>query len=164
MEAWGKAQSVQHVRLLPDGNGSLTEALGLLVDKSAIGFGKRSWRYSMFVDDGVVKELFIEPEKDGDPFEVSDADTMLRAIAPDAQLPAPVAIITRPGCPHCARAKELLTQQSMPYEEIVLGEGVRPRALEALSGRVTTPQVFVNGAHIGGADDLEQWLSRQSAA
>ena len=81
MEAWGKAQGLSQIRLLPDGNGYFSEAVGMLVDKSQIGFGKRSWRYSMFVDDGVVKELFVEPEQDGDPFEVSDADTMLRAIA-----------------------------------------------------------------------------------
>ncbi len=164
MEAWGKAQGLRQIRLLPDGNGYFSEAVGMLVDKSQIGFGKRSWRYSMFVDDGVVKELFVEPERDGDPFEVSDADTMLRAIAPSVKVPAPVAIITRPGCPHCARAKEVLATHAMPYEEIVLGEGVRPAALQALSGRLTTPQVFVGGQHIGGADDLEQWLKKRPAA
>ncbi len=49
----------------------------MLVDKRDLGFGQRSWRYSMLVRDGVIEKMFIEPDKPGDPFEVSDADTML---------------------------------------------------------------------------------------
>ena len=60
-----------------------------VLQKSAIGFGKRSWRYSMLVKDGVIEKMFIEPEKDGDPFEVSDADTMLKSINPKAVAPEP---------------------------------------------------------------------------
>ena len=78
MDAWKKDQGVSNVRLLPDGNGTFSEAMGMLVDKSDLGFGKRSWRYSMFVRDGVIEKMFIEPDAPGDPFEVSDADTMLR--------------------------------------------------------------------------------------
>src|SRR5690606_5574808 len=47
MNAWQVDQGAENIRFIPDGNGEFTEALGLLVDKSAIGFGKRSWRYSM---------------------------------------------------------------------------------------------------------------------
>ena len=74
MEAWGGDQEAENITLLPDGNGDFTEEMGMLVDKSDIGFGKRSWRYSMLVNDGVIEKQFIEPDKAGDPFEVSDAD------------------------------------------------------------------------------------------
>ena len=77
MEEWGKDQEAENVVLLPDGNGAFTEAMGLLVDKSDLNFGKRSWRYSMLVRDKTIEKMFLEPQKPGDPFEVSDADTML---------------------------------------------------------------------------------------
>jgi len=78
MNAWAKDQECASVRVIPDGNGAFTEAMGMLVDKSDLGFGKRSWRYSMVVRDGVIEKMFIEPQVEGDPYEVSDADTMLR--------------------------------------------------------------------------------------
>ena len=78
MNAWAKDQCCWKVRVIPDGNGAFTEAMGMLVDKSDLGFGKRSWRYSMLVRDGVIEKMFIEPNVEGDPYEVSDADTMLR--------------------------------------------------------------------------------------
>ncbi len=81
MYQWGKAQGVKNIFLLPDGNGEFTRKMGMLVDKSNLGFGMRSWRYSMLVNDGRIEKMFIE---DGysdncptDPFQVSDADTML---------------------------------------------------------------------------------------
>jgi peroxiredoxin len=81
MFQWGKAQNAQNVFLLPDGNGEFTRKMGMLVEKSNLGFGLRSWRYSMVVDDGKIEKIFIEPGYDDncptDPFEVSDADTML---------------------------------------------------------------------------------------
>jgi len=81
MFQWGKAQGVEKVRLLPDGSGEFTRKLGMLVKKDNLGFGERSWRYSMFVDNGEVKKVFIEPgfsnDCPTDPFEVSDAGTML---------------------------------------------------------------------------------------
>ena len=82
----------------------------MLVDKTELGFGKRSWRYSMLVNDGVIEKMFIEPEKPGDPFEVSDADTMLDYINPKAKKPDQVAILTREGCGFCAKAKKLLKE------------------------------------------------------
>ena len=54
--------------------------------------------------------MFIEPEKPGDPFEVSDADTMLNYINPKAKKPDQVAILTREGCGFCAKAKKLLKE------------------------------------------------------
>jgi len=78
MNAWAAEQKAQNVRLVPDGNGEFTDKMGMLVDKADLGFGKRSWRYSMLVRDGEIEKMWIEPEKPGAPFEVSDAHTMLR--------------------------------------------------------------------------------------
>ena len=78
---WGKSQNVDKVRLLPDGNGEFTRKMGMLVEKRNLGFGSRSWRYSMLVNDGEIEKIFVEDGFDddapADPFEVSDADTML---------------------------------------------------------------------------------------
>jgi len=78
MNAWAEHQGCSNVRVVADGNGEFTAAMGMLVDKRDLGFGQRSWRYSMLVRDGVIEKMFIEPEVPGDPYEVSDADTMLR--------------------------------------------------------------------------------------
>lgn len=158
MDAWKHAQRADNLRFLPDGNGEFTEKMGLLVDKSQIGFGKRSWRYSMLVNDGVIEKMFIEPEKEGDPFEVSDADTMLKHINPSAKQPEFVSLITRKGCPHCARAKKLLEDKGYTYEEISLGDTITSKSIRAMTGRSTVPQVFIGGKHVGGADDLEKHL------
>ena len=83
MNAWAKDQRVEdEVRMLPDGNGNFSNEMGLLVDKSDLGFGPRSWRYSMLVRDGVIERMFVEDfATPGDPFEVSDAPTMLKAMS-----------------------------------------------------------------------------------
>lgn len=81
MYQWGQHQGAKNVFLLPDGSGEFSRKMGMLVKKDNVGFGDRSWRYSMFVDDGVIKKMFIEPGFEdncgSDPFEVSDAATML---------------------------------------------------------------------------------------
>eukprot|EP00669_Euglena_mutabilis_P007772 TRINITY_DN298_c0_g1_i3.p1 TRINITY_DN298_c0_g1~~TRINITY_DN298_c0_g1_i3.p1 ORF type:complete len:199 (+),score=81.59 TRINITY_DN298_c0_g1_i3:36-599(+) len=81
MFRWGKSLEVKHLLLLPDGNGEFTRKMGLLVDKANLGFGMRSWRYSMLVNDKKIEKIFVEPgladNAATDPFEVSDADTML---------------------------------------------------------------------------------------
>lgn len=81
MYQWGLKQGAKNVFLLPDGNAEFTRKMGMLVDKSNLGFGLRSWRYSMFVDNKEIKKAFVEPDFGDncptDPFEVSDADTML---------------------------------------------------------------------------------------
>jgi glutaredoxin-like protein len=130
--------------------------MGMLVDKRNLGFGQRSWRYSMFVDDGVIKKMFIEPEKDGDPFEVSDADTMLRYLAPNAKAPSDILMFTKPGCGFCTRAKKALQDRGLAYEEVQSS----PRRLRAVSGRSATPQVFIDGKLVGGAEELEAYLAR----
>lgn len=81
MFKWGQDQGIKKVRLLPDGSAEFTKAIGMLVKKDNLGFGERSWRYSMYVDDSEIKKVFIEPgfsdDCPTDPFEVSDANTML---------------------------------------------------------------------------------------
>lgn len=156
MEEWGKAQKAEHVRFIPDGNAEFTQAMGMLVDKRNLGFGQRSWRYSMLVDDGVIKKMFIEPEVEGDPFTVSDADTMLKHLVPKAVTPKDVLIIGREGCAHCARAKKLLEEKGLAYDEVK----ATPRNLRAATGKSTTPQIFIDGKYIGGADELETYLEK----
>ncbi len=93
MFQWGKQQGATNVKLLPDGNGEFTRKMGMLVDKSNLGFGLRSWRYSMVVNDGKIEKIFVEPGYEDncptDPFEVSDADTMLNYLK-QAKTPAAV--------------------------------------------------------------------------
>src|SRR6185295_3918586 len=135
MSEWQKDQNAPNITFIPDGNGEFSQALGMLVDKSDLGFGKRSWRYSMLVKDGVIQKQFIEPEKEGDPFEVSDADTMLAYIAPREKAPEPAVIFARTGCPHCARAKETLKANGIVFEEVTLGKGVTLSSVRAASGK-----------------------------
>lgn len=159
MNEWADRLNTPNVKMLPDGNGEFTEGMGMLVSKEDLGFGKRSWRYSMLVKDGVVEKMFIEPDEPGDPFKVSDADTMLGHIAPDAETPKSVTVISKPGCPHCVRAKKALVDREIAFEEIVLGRDATSRSLRALSGQTATPQVFIDGELIGGADQLEAYLA-----
>lgn len=81
MFQWSKQLGVQKVKMLPDGNAHFTKGMDMLVKKENLGFGDRSWRYSMVVDNGVVEKLFCEAGKcdnaDTDPFECSDVDTLL---------------------------------------------------------------------------------------
>ncbi len=81
MNAWFDKLEVRHVKPIPDGNGDFTRALGMLVKKDNLGFGLRSWRYSAIVEDGMVKQLFVEDglcdNAESDPFAVSDVYTLL---------------------------------------------------------------------------------------
>jgi glutaredoxin-like protein len=158
MDAWKKDQEAENVTLIPDGNGDFADGMGMLVDKSDLGFGKRSWRYSMLVKDGVIEKMFIEPDVPGDPFEVSDADTMLDYINPQARKPQTISMITKPGCPFCARAKTMLTENGMAFEEIVLGRDATIRSVRAITGKETVPQVFIDGGYVGGSEELEVHL------
>ena len=158
MEEWQKTQHADKVTFIPDGNGEFTEQMGMLVDKNNLGFGKRSWRYSMLVKDGVIEKMFIEPEVEGDPFEVSDADTMLKYINPNAAKPKLVSLFTKVGCPFCAKAKAALKERGIDYEEIVLGKDVTTKSLRAVTGAQTVPQVFINGQLIGGSEALDEYL------
>lgn len=81
MFQWSKNLGVQNIKMLPDGNGDFTRLMGMLVKKENLGFGDRSWRYSMHVENGEIKQVFAEAgimdNCPDDPFEVSDVDTML---------------------------------------------------------------------------------------
>jgi len=84
MFQWSKNLGIENIKMLPDGNGDFTRQMGMLVKKENLGFGERSWRYSMHVVDGKINLLFSEPGKmdncPDDPFTVSDVDTMLSAL------------------------------------------------------------------------------------
>lgn len=164
MNEWQENQHAWDITFIPDGNGEFADRMGLLVGKEDIGFGRRSWRYSMLVRNGVIEKMFIEPEEPGDPFKVSDADTMLAYLAPNEPKPLDVTVYTRKGCPHCARAKARLKDAGIGYEELVLNTHFTDRTLRAVAGRTAVPQVFINGEHIGGADELEKWLAGRKAA
>ncbi|MGL5101961.1 MAG: glutathione peroxidase [Plesiomonas sp.] len=158
MNAWKDDQKADRITFIPDGNGEFSRGMGMLVEKGDLGFGQRSWRYSMLVRNGVVEKMFIEAEEPGDPFKVSDADTMLKYLSPDYQVQESVSIITKPGCPYCAKAKQMLMDRHIAFEEIILGKDATTVSLRAISGRTTVPQVFIGGKHIGGSDDLETYL------
>ncbi|MEJ2139163.1 MAG: glutathione peroxidase [Gammaproteobacteria bacterium] len=164
MDEWALSQHVKNVKFLPDGNGEFTKGMGLLVGKEDLGFGPRSWRYSMLVKDGVIEKMFIEPQEPGDPYHVSDADTMLEYIAPNAAKPPSVTVMSRKGCPHCARAKGMLRDAGIDFEELVLNRDYTDRTLRAVAAANTFPQVFIDGNHVGGADELEAWLGKRRAA
>lgn len=163
MEEWAKNQECHNVFMLPDGNGAFTEQMGMLVDKSDLNFGKRSWRYSMLVRDGVIEKMFIEPDEPGDPFKVSDADTLLHYVNENARMPDEIALLTREGCAFCAKAKKQLGEAGIEFAEVPLPHTIRTRALGAIANAKTVPQLFVNGELIGGGDEIEKWVARRRA-
>lgn len=160
MNAWKQQQAAENISFIGDGNGDFSAGMGMLVDKADLGFGKRSWRYSMLVKDGVIEKMFVEEDVPGDPFKVSDADTMLNYIAPEHQLQASVSVFTKPGCPFCVKAKSMLKEHGIAFEEITLGDDATITSLRAISGETTVPQVFVGGKHIGGSEALEIYLTK----
>ena len=82
MNSWFNSLGIQNVKSIPDGNADFTRMMGFLVEKRNLGFGPRSWRYSMVIDNGIVEQMFVEPGQadnmESDPFEVSDVETMMR--------------------------------------------------------------------------------------
>ena len=89
MNAWFKDTNVNKVKAIGDGEGVFTQGMGMLVNKPKQGFGMRSWRYSMLVNNGEVVKVFEEPGKnnasdDDDPFTVSDVDTMIKYLKENA--------------------------------------------------------------------------------
>ena len=110
-------------------------------------------------EEGGVITPITEPDVEGDPFEVSDADTMLRYLDPDARAEQFVSLFTRPGCRHCERARKLLDEHGVEYEEIVLDGRLTTRSLRAVTGADSVPQVFIDGRRVGGADELEAYFA-----
>jgi peroxiredoxin len=86
MNAWAQDQNLKNIKVIPDGNCEFTEKVGMVCVKDGPGFGKRSWRYSAIINDGVVEKLFEEPGKgeadEGsvktDPYEVSSPEHVLK--------------------------------------------------------------------------------------
>jgi glutaredoxin-like protein len=76
----------------------------------------------------------------------------------EAKAPEPVAVISRVGCPHCQRAKDLLIERKIRFNEIVVGQDIDQAALRGLSGSTSVPQVFIGGRLVGGADELTELL------
>lgn len=81
MNAWAEALGIKNVKVIPDGNGDFTRLMGMLVNKTAIGFGPRSHRYAAIVNDGVVEKLFEEAGREdnhnGDPYGESSPDNVM---------------------------------------------------------------------------------------
>lgn len=161
MAAWARDQHAENITFLPDSEGEFTRALGMTVDKRDAGLGVRSRRYSMLVRDGVIDKAFVEPDQPGDPFTVSDTDTLLRYLNPHAQALQPVTMFARQGCPFCQRAERLLSEHAVSFECIYLGEAVTMQSVLAVTGAATVPQVFIAGKHIGGTDALEEYFERR---
>jgi peroxiredoxin len=84
MNAWAKYLNIQKVKLIPDGNADFTRSMGMLVNKSNLGFGNRSWRYAAIVDNGVVEKLFVEvgqrDNADTDPYEETTPENILEYV------------------------------------------------------------------------------------
>ncbi len=81
MNAWAQDQNIEKVKLIPDGNAYFTRSMGMLVSKSNLGFGDRSWRYAMVVDNGIISKLFLEEgmrdNADTDPYQASTPEVVL---------------------------------------------------------------------------------------
>jgi peroxiredoxin len=84
MNAWAQDQNIEKVKLIPDGNAYFTRSMGMLVNKSNLGFGDRSWRYAMVVDNGVISKLFLEDgmrdNSDTDPYVESTPENVLEYV------------------------------------------------------------------------------------
>ena len=84
MNAWGRSQGIENVKLIPDGSGEFTRKMGMLVAKDNLGFGMRSWRYAAIVNDGVVEAWFEEPgcsdNCEDDPYGESSPQTLTEAL------------------------------------------------------------------------------------
>ncbi len=83
---------------------------------------------------------------------------MLHYLDPKATAPEPVAILTRDGCPFCAKAKKMLDDAGYDYVEVPLPHTIRSKALGAIAHAQTVPQVFIGGKLIGGSEALESYL------
>ncbi len=162
MNEWAKDQEAEHVTLIPDGNGEFTAKMGMLVDKRDLGFGDRSWRYSMLVKNGTVEKMFIEPQVPGDPFEVSDAETMLKHICP-GEIPKVLSVFSRVGCGQCAEAKQILIEKDVSFEEIIIGKDISVLSMKAITGTTASPQAFVDGKLIGGLPEIKAYVASLSA-
>ena len=82
MNAWERQLGIRNVKMIPDGCGTFTRSMGMLVDKPKQGFGMRSWRYAALIENGVVEQWFEEPginnlSNDEDPYGVTSPENVL---------------------------------------------------------------------------------------
>lgn len=159
MEAWQRSEKAQGVHFVADPFAEFTQAMGMSIDHRSNLLGTRSWRYSMLVNDGKIEKMFIEPDVPGDPFEVSDAETMLKYLRPNQKSVGPVLMLAREGCPFCAKAKAMLDERGIKYDAVYLGDELTMQGVKAASGEAKVPQVFIDGKLVGGSDHLEAFLS-----
>jgi peroxiredoxin/glutaredoxin len=161
MEAWQRSEKAEGIHFIADPFAKFTEAMNMAIDHQDAMLGTRSWRYSMIVDDGKIEKMFIEPDVPGDPFEVSDAETMIKYLRPGRKTLGPVLMLARHGCSFCARAKSLLTERGIAYEAVHLGDELTMQGIKAASGTAKVPQIFVDGKLIGGSEQLAEFLNAQ---
>jgi len=162
MNEWTyKLQAAGKVTMIPDSTTEFTRGMGQLFSHEKLGI--RSWRYSMLVKDSIIQKLFQEDHVEGDPFERSDAETMLKYLNPTIELPPKVSFFGRPDCPHCARARAFLHRESIPFEEITLDKEVTTWSLLAISGQDRTPACFVGGKFIGDENALMEHFKKTRA-
>jgi peroxiredoxin/glutaredoxin len=162
MDAWQRAEKAQGIRFLADPNGEFTQAMGMSVNHRDNLLGTRSWRYSMLVENGNIETMFIEPDVAGDPFVVSDADTLWRYLRPHQKGSESALVLARHGCPYCARAKDLLRRNNVSFDAIHVGDDLSMQGVKAATGAATVPQVFIAGRLIGGAEQLAAHFARGS--
>jgi peroxiredoxin len=90
MNAWAQDQNIEKVKLIPDGNAYFTRSMGMLVSKSNLGFGDRSWRYAAVVDNGVIEKLFVEvgqrDNADSDPYEQTTPENVLEYVSANVKV------------------------------------------------------------------------------
>ena len=82
MNEWARSLGIKNVKVLPDGNGDFTRFMGMLVNKTSIGFGARSHRYAAIINDGVVEKMFEEPGREdnhpADPYGESSPENVMK--------------------------------------------------------------------------------------
>jgi peroxiredoxin len=91
MYQWGQNLGLKNIKLLPDGNGDFTRRMGMLIDKRHLGFGMRSWRYAMVIDDNQITHWFEEPGindvgSDSDPYGETDPENILGVLTGQKEL------------------------------------------------------------------------------
>jgi peroxiredoxin len=90
MNAWAQDQNIEKVKLVPDGNAYFTRSMGMLVSKSNLGFGDRSWRYAAVVDNGIIQKLFVEvgqrDNADSDPYEATTPENVLEYVSANVKV------------------------------------------------------------------------------
>ena len=160
MDEWGKDQEAANVVLLPDGNGEFTEKMGMLVDKSDLDFGKRSWRYSMLVRNRRSRRCSSSRRSRAirsrcrTPTRCSTTSIRMR------RKPDQVAILTREGCSFCAKAKQRLDRRRLRLRRDSAAAHDPHQGRRRDRRRGTVPQVFINGELIGGSAELEAYLRK----